>query len=288
VSQIRDTVDDGEVDDEMDHGKHVRIAALDAYLTDLSPADPSPTRTLSRVFGSHGLDAPTFLGAKPHCFVLYPLQPNHVSGRSRRFRRAHSRTFELVETSLGMNRGPSRGPSRAGTPDSTRSKPQSSGIPSDDDDSDELVSDGSLDIRRPKFSARKQPRPDNDLHRVDPGFLVVDATAKKQSLVVSVVIPDGDGLSEATRMQLRERAPMYQAQQLQAWRDGIAIPMPVRDASPLDTVFGSRTTVHLSRIGFVHVKRFEDELKAVIESLRVCLCLLCNLCTLCQRGFCGT
>jgi hypothetical protein len=114
------------------------------------------------------------------------------------------------------------------------------------------------------------PRHDGDTHKVDPGFLVVDSTTKKQCLVVSVGIPEGDGLSEVTRMQMRERAPLYQAQQLQAWRDGTAIPMPVRDTNPLDTIFGTRTTVHLSRIGFVHVKRFEDELKAVIECLRVC------------------
>ena len=232
--------------------RKIRVAAVDAFLTDLSPPDPPTSRAASgRIYAKDTSEPAAFVLAKPNCFVLYPMTPSRPGRKASKFRSAHSKTAILSAASRGL-----RGPA---VPHTSRPS-QASDQDADSDSGDSVVAAGSKRLSV-KTSAGKP-----DAHS-GPGPSA--ALPKKHCLVLSIQNPEAPPMPADAVQQRKARARQYSLQQLQAWKDGDAIPMPLRDTGPLDTQYGLRIGVHLTKVCFLHSKRFEDEIKATVDILKV-------------------
>jgi hypothetical protein len=89
------------------------------------------------------------------------------------------------------------------------------------------------------------------------------------ALHVTVELRDDPPSLKAAMKQWSAKFVEYSRKQVEAWASGSAIPAPERDTQPTDTEHGVVVGIRGRRLQFVHSKRFEDELKAVIDTLRV-------------------
>lgn len=179
------------------------------------------------------------------------MTPSRPRRKASQFRSAYSKTAMLSAASRGF-----RGPVAPHTTHSSQAPDQDAGSNSDDS----VVAPGSTRLSVKTSAGKSDGRTGLGPSAVSP---------KKHCLVLSIQDPEAPPVSADTVQQRKARARQYSLQQLQAWKDGDAIPMPLRDTGPLDTQYGLRIGVHLTKVCFVHSKRFEDEIKASIDILKV-------------------
>ena len=297
---MRDQLDDNAANTSEAVGeasKLVRLVAVDAYITDLSPVDVTQSRPGNRLFYSPDMTAVelgTFLNAKPNCFVLTPLAPKANAVAQRRYRAEHSVTARLIDAAKQLRGGSSSRPSSTVAGDVAMTSPGQDNADDDGvlDSEAEIRSKPAVPMRTLLSSGAKRP----PLSKSDSIRKFDEPSGSKQACFsLTMVLPDDPADKDSPdRTRRQQRQTEYEELQLAAWRDGNApIPMPSRDPAPLDTKYGFRMNLHLTQVGFVHLKRFEDELKATIDVVKVsceafwhrCVCHRCvAVCVCAERG----